>query len=363
MLLLAAAFAVAAALSGGTAAHAATAAASSTPCSFDPATSCQSTDATVTLNSHYSGTSTCTFTWQIDWADGRSSDVTDTDPADGYVSLAQHTYVKAGTYHITDTAQVTGDCSASAGNYYFTLTPWTAPIMQPCSASFIGVPGSGQAKANSSMEMTTVQAWVTVDAGKAGQKLRNSAILSYPAVQWYKFVKPSLSLNWNNLGKSEATGEKNLLATINADRAAATKAGCPNAPILLAGYSQGAEVVVRTVDALPQTVRSTVSVALLGNPSFHPDAAGDLDLNTSPDLWGIRPSFLLDQAYTLTPDVLKRTIDICAASDPICAYHVSELPALGPPFYSSAHYQYVILTHNGTTLTDYAANSLWAHRA
>jgi hypothetical protein len=209
--------------------------------------------------------------------------------------------------------------------------------------------------------MTTTQAWVTVDAGRAGQKLRNSAILSYPAVQWYKYVKPSLSLNWNNLGKSEATGEKNLLAEINTDRAAATKAGCPNAPILLAGYSQGAEVVVRTVDALPQAVRNTVSVALLGNPSFSPGAAGDLDLNTSPGLRGIRPSFALGQKYTLTSDVLKRTIDICAASDPICAYHVSEVPALATG--TSAHYHYVILTHNGTTLTDYAANSLWAHRA
>ena len=42
---------------------------------------------------------------------------------------------------------------------------------------------------------------------------------------------------------------------------------------------------------------------------------------------------------------------------------MSEIPALGPPFYSSAHYQYVILTHKGMTLTDYAANSLWGHRA
>ena len=361
LLLLAAVLAVAAALSGGTAAHAATAAASSTPCSFDPATSCQSTDATVTLNNGYSGTSACTFTWHVDWADGSSSDVTDTDPADGYVFLAHHTYAKAGTYHITETVQVAGDCTATAGNYYFTLVK-PAPVVQPCSASFIGVPGSGQAKANSSVEMTTVQAWVTSYAGRAGQKLRNSAILSYPAVQWYTYVKPNLSLHWNNLGTSEATGEKNLLAKINADRAAATKAGCLGAPILLAGYSQGAEVVIRTVDALPQTVRNTISVALLGNSSFTPGAAGDLDLNTSSGLRGIRPSFLLGQKYTLTSDVLKRTIDICVASDPICAYHVSEVPGLLPPLYTSAHYHYVSLTYGGIPLAQYAAIILWGHR-
>src|ERR1700756_3471586 len=94
--LLAVALAVAAALSGGTAAHAATAAASSTPCSFNPATSCQSTDATVTVNTDFTGASACAFTWQVDWADGSSSDATVTDPADGYLSLGQHTYTQAG---------------------------------------------------------------------------------------------------------------------------------------------------------------------------------------------------------------------------------------------------------------------------
>jgi hypothetical protein len=65
-LLLAVALAVAAVLSGGTAAHAATAAASSTSCTFNLVTTqCQSADATVTVNSHYSGTSTCTFTWHV----------------------------------------------------------------------------------------------------------------------------------------------------------------------------------------------------------------------------------------------------------------------------------------------------------
>jgi hypothetical protein len=366
--LLAAALAVAGVLSGGTAAYATTAApttadASSAPCTFDPATSCESTDGTVALDAHYSDTSACTFTWHIEWGDGSVSNVTDTDPADGYVVLAHHTYAKAAAYTISTTGQVVaGDCATTPGTYHFSLIKaFTPPVVQPCSASFIGVPGSGQAAANSSVEMTTVQAWVTVDAGKAGQKLRNSSILSYPAVQWYKYIKPGLSLNWNNLGKSEATGEKDLLAQINADRAAATKAGCANAPILLAGYSQGAEVVIRAVDALSPSVRNTVSVALLGNPSFTPGKAGDLDLNTSPGLLGIRPSFLLDQKYTLTSDVLKRTIDICAASDPICAYHVSEVPALATGL--SAHYQYVILTYDGTTLTDYAANSLWEHRA
>jgi hypothetical protein len=112
------------------------------------------------------------------------------------------------------------------------------PQLQPCSASYIGVPGSGQSS-TSSAEMDEIGQWVIVDAGDAGQKLRNYTILSYPAVAWYKYVKPSLSFKWNALGRSEATGEANLTALIKSDRAQAAAAGCPNAPIMIAGYSPG----------------------------------------------------------------------------------------------------------------------------
>ena len=238
-------------------------------------------------------------------------------------------------------------------------TAIAAPVLQPCSASYIGVPGSGQSS-TSSVEMDTLGTWVQVDSAKAGQQLRNSTLLSYPAVAWYRYVTPSLSFNWNGLGSSEVTGEAKLTALINSDRAQAGAAGCPNAPILIAGYSQGAEVVVRTIDALPQAVRNTISVALLGNPSFTANVAGDLDLNQYA-YYGIRPSFVAGQRYTLKSDVISRTIDLCAASDPICAYHLSLVPALATG--SSAHYHYVTLTYKGLTLVNYAANFLWAHRA
>jgi len=255
---------------------------------------------------------------------------------------------------------VTGVAAVLGTQLALASTAAAAPVLQPCSASYIGVPGSGQTSA-SSAEMTTVANWLDSYSAHAGQKLRNSVNLSYPAVPWYKYVKPSLTVDWNNLGKSEATGEANLTARISADRAAASAAGCPNAPILLAGYSQGAEVVIRTVDALPQAVRNTISVALLGNPSFTPGAAGDLNLNSNPNLKGIRPSFLLSQRYTLKSDVVKRTIDICAASDPICAYHASEVPGLADGH--SAHYHYISLTYGGIPLAQYAAIILWGHRA
>jgi hypothetical protein len=50
------------------------------------------------------------------------------------------------------------------------------------------------------------------------------------------------------------------------------------------------------------------------------------------------------------------------ASDPICAYHASELLAVAPPF-RSAHYRYTSITYEGTALTHYAGSWLWANRA
>jgi lysophospholipase L1-like esterase len=122
--------AVAAVLSGGTvaqadtAAPAATAAVSGGQCSFDPVVLCQSTDSTIALNAVYTNTSACTFVWHVVWGDGSVSDVTDTDPADGSVLLADHAYKKPGTYAISDTGQATataGTCSATPGSYHFSL--------------------------------------------------------------------------------------------------------------------------------------------------------------------------------------------------------------------------------------------------
>jgi predicted esterase len=230
--------------------------------------------------------------------------------------------------------------------------------MPPCAASFIGVPGSGQN--TSSRDMMAIQTTVLNKATAAGQQLRNSSVLPYMAVPWYRYLSGRyIVIPWNTLGVSEAQGQSNLKTRINQYRAANDDAGCSDAPLLLAGYSQGAEVVIRTVDAFPASIRATISVALVGNPSFTPSILGDLNLNTIRGLQGIRPSFIR-QKYTLAQDVLKRTIDICAASDPICAYHLSVLPALASG--TSAHYHYTSLTFKGSTLTTVGGSSLWAHR-
>jgi hypothetical protein len=135
-LVLAVALAVLAAMCTVSTAHAASSgsstAASSTPCSFVPTLTCQSTNPAVALNIDYYGSqSGCIYVWDVDWGDGSTPvDLTVTDPADGYVVLADHTYSGANTYTITVTGQVTaGTCVANPFTAQFTLL--TAPSPPP----------------------------------------------------------------------------------------------------------------------------------------------------------------------------------------------------------------------------------------
>jgi hypothetical protein len=233
-----------------------------------------------------------------------------------------------------------------------------AVVVQACSASYIGVPGSGQSS-TSTAEMSDVAKYVAQAAASSGQKLRNSINLPYPAVPVYWYDDLVKGLNMTLLDNSEKVGVSNLLEIISGYRAESAAVGCPNAPILLAGYSQGAEVVIRAVDAMPAATRATVSVGLVGDPSFIPNVTGDLDFNGAA-YKGIRPSFSKGSHYSLPSDVLSRTRDICGASDPICAYHASELAGLADT--RSTHYHYTSMTYEGITLTHYAGNWLWAHR-
>jgi hypothetical protein len=83
---------------------------------------CQSTDSTIALNITYTDASTCAFAWHVAWGDSKVSNVTDTDPADGSVLLAQHAYAKAGTYAISAIGSVTaGNCTTTPFTGHFSL--------------------------------------------------------------------------------------------------------------------------------------------------------------------------------------------------------------------------------------------------
>jgi len=237
-----------------------------------------------------------------------------------------------------------------------------------CPAVFFGVPGSGQGvhnppprelptgvSADDALRYgTTVGLLKALLIRLAGARLASAAAVDYPAIPVTQYLGPGgLTAD---LDASEAKGVQSLLALI---RQAQTGA-CGHRPVLLAGYSQGAEVVVRTVAALPAAARTSVAVALFGNPSYQPGLRGDYPGHTSAA--GIRPTFR-HVAFTLPPDVRARTLDVCAPGDPVCGVDPSLRTVLGRVSWVLQH---VKIHENayafGVAYAALAAKFLWQHR-
>jgi hypothetical protein len=187
----------------------------------------------------------------------------------------------------------------------------------------------------------------------AGTRLASAAAIDYPATTASHWVTLG---GLTGLAASEAIGAHHLDAAIRRSY----RGGCAARPVLVAGYSQGAEVVVQAVDALPARRQRSVTVALFGNPSYEPGMRGDFPPG-APNA-GVRPTFLgRHAALRLPAAVRRRTIDICAPGDPICGvadpfggvagkidYVVSHLP-----IHTSAY---------GTRYARVSAHYLWRHR-
>lgn len=300
-LLIAAAVAVAAGLSAGTATHATAATVSSTPCSFDPASTCQSTDGTVTENFHFSNATTCTFALRVAWDDGAVSNVTVTDPADGYLPFAHHAYTKAGTYTIVITGQVvTGDCTVTAlsGDHFTFVPPTPTPSPAACAPVwFIGARGSGETSGEAyapkgaspvvgmGKEVDYLGFEVRADLKAKGMSV-HFGVVGYPADS-VKDLLPSAAvvslLNvrsvpsvaaatalyiHQSVDKYDASITQGIKQT-EASVAAALKA-CPNAKLILAGYSQGAAAVHDAENWLkvnkPAEFKHIAGTLLLGDP-------------------------------------------------------------------------------------------------
>jgi hypothetical protein len=291
VLLIAAAVVVAAGLSAGTAAHATAATVSSAPCSFDPVGTCQSTDGTVTENFQFLNASTCTFALRVAWDDGAVSNVTVTDPADGYLPFAHHTYTKAGTYTIVITGQVvTGDCTVTAlsGDHFTFVQPTPAPSPAACAPVwFIGARGSGEPTGQSygtgknaisgmGKEVDYLAYQVRADLASRNVGVEFKPV-GYPADS-VNDLKPSatvLSLLKKPTGvaaalvtyvhqsvdKYDASMNQGIKQTETA--VAEVLKSCPQAKLILGGYSQGAVAIHDAENALPTAELSHIAGTLL----------------------------------------------------------------------------------------------------
>jgi hypothetical protein len=242
-------------------------------------------------------------------------------------------------------------------------------VTSTCPAVFFGVPGSGQglqhpaprgvpagvSAADAHAYGSAVGLVKTVLVKIAGSRLAASHAIDYPATalqQWF-----GTGGQTTNLDSSEAQGTGVLVDAITA----AEQGSCLGRPVLLAGYSQGAEVVIRAVNALSPEQRAGVVVTLFGNPSYEPGQAGDYPGTVNAR--GVRPSFT-GAGYSLPLDVRARTIDICAPGDPVCG--------MSPAAQTDADRLTYLIQHANTHATAYAfdhpryaklaAQFLWQHR-
>ena len=225
----------------------------------------------------------------------------------------------------------------------------TAHAADCATPTLITAAGSGEYGAVSGVgpEMAYVASQVRHDAANSGSGL-NVVAIDYPAVAAL-FVHPNLSSTWRTLEGSEVKG-------VAAMRAAIVRAhqGCSGRPILLAGYSQGADVVTRTVNALSVSEQSSVSVGMLGSPNFLPYKTGDLGTYNH-GRRGIRQSFH-QTTFRLSENVLHRSVDVCLNGDSVCNFDITNAVTLAPPGHN-AHYRYV---ESGFAVT--AGHRLWALR-
>jgi Cutinase len=226
-----------------------------------------------------------------------------------------------------------------------------------CAPVLFGVPGSGQGaqnpapvdlpdgltQADADRYGTTIGLLKTDLARLAGKQLASASPIDYPATPIRDYIGPTGLLA--DLDTSEAQGVATLVTAIHDSY----RDGCTARPVLVGGYSQGAEVVIRAVSMLTAAQRAGVTVALFGNPSHEPN--------------GLRPSFR-HSAYELPADVRSRTIDLCAPGDPVCRVDPARTSRVGKVEFVLTHFRIHMRAYAFGTAgyVERAARFLWQHR-
>lgn len=231
------------------------------------------------------------------------------------------------------------------------LTPAGPAIAGPMDPALCARPvlytlvGSGQSGGSKEMEEV-----VRVTRQQAGSALIVVPI-PYPAVPWTRYVSMiGVAPTIYGILDSEQVGVDRLLTA-----ALRALSGCPGRTLLMAGYSQGADVVSRAVRTLAPSQQARVSVALLGNPSFLPGLRGNAGSGSRTGKSGLWPS-LRRPHFRLPLTVRPRTFDACLANDAICNFALPDAPALATG--RSSHFAYV-----KTGLAAEAARAMWRTRA
>ncbi len=204
---------------------------------------------------------------------------------------------------------------------------------------FFGVRGSGEKKSDWSGYGHTI--WDVRNTALAQVPGATAEEVNYPAIPVvYPSAKHLLSfLNYINTQyhTSEITGIKNLTKAVNA-----FISECPTSYVVMAGYSQGAQVVGDTfLSHMTAAQQARVAgIAMLGDADFNGHSPVDIG-SYSPGLSGV---WAFDHSKRHVAAALRgRIASYCTQGDPICNFGLSNLLACKDNGSLCPHLHYVDL--------------------
>jgi hypothetical protein len=185
-------------------------------------------------------------------------------------------------------------------------TPPPPPPPTACPPlKFFGVRGSGETAGDHDGFGRTISSMKDRLAAKVPGL--SAEALDYPAIP-VDMVHPTYPANYVD---SVWDGKNRLL-----DHVGKFISACPTSYVVLAGYSQGAEVVQTAyLEMADSTKKHVASVDFFGNPLFNPKQPSINIGNFNPKLAGI---FFIDEK--ITSKWAPRVSSYCIAGDPVCNF-------------------------------------------
>ena len=210
------------------------------------------------------------------------------------------------------------------------LVPAVTSSIAPASAAtciypsvmFLGVRGSGETASDGNgtgLGNTVYDTWL-----KFSQQVPSAGMraIDYPAIGVNFWDPSAYAVNYVN---SVAAGKSALVSYLTL-----INTSCPSTTFVLAGYSQGAQVVADVLQQMGGTAAAKiVGVALFGDPRFRGSQSATDRGTYSPKLNGVWQSVGTLRTFTKAETAVARSY--CTKHDPVCNYTYFNAQNCVPP--------------------------------
>ncbi|KAJ3035985.1 hypothetical protein HDV00_003279 [Rhizophlyctis rosea] len=180
-------------------------------------------------------------------------------------------------------------------------------------------PASPGTSACPSIEILSARGTTEPQSGSAGMRPIFTAISST--------ISPLTSTVYNvvypadfNFATGPATGATDIVNRINSQ-----SSKCPNQKFVLAGYSQGAMVVVQAMNKLTDQADKIPAVIMFGDPYYNPSSAASA--GTAKGSGGSSGGLSLGGSTSIPSAFVGKTKDYCDSGDAVCQTHTFTITA------------------------------------